>query len=159
MPKYPAHPYPVSSFVLFEFSPNTYSWLVPLQFFLEIQKNSPWTPCYDWWLIFFKNFNRKSQMYLQKYLIILCTRCLAGFNLLVRWKGTDIYINDGFYGRFHCGANPKYGLVETMPVWWPNEVFEWTALKNLSHRFEGRNLSIFPLCPAKCYHILLILFL
>lgn len=39
--------------------------------------------------------------------------------------------------RFHCGANPKYGLVETMPVWWPNEVFEWTALKNLSHRFEG----------------------
>ena len=24
-----------------------------------------------------------------------------------------------------------------MPVWWPNDVFEWTALKNLSHRYDG----------------------
>lgn len=24
-----------------------------------------------------------------------------------------------------------------MPVWWPNDKFEWAALKNLSHRFEG----------------------
>ena len=47
------------------------------------------------------------------------------------------------YIRFHCGANPKYGLVETMPVWWPNEVFEWTALKNLSHRFEGEHFKLF----------------
>ena len=25
-----------------------------------------------------------------------------------------------------------------MPVWWPNDVFEWTALKNLSHRYDGQ---------------------
>ena len=24
-----------------------------------------------------------------------------------------------------------------MPVWWPNDVFDWTALKNLSHRYDG----------------------
>ena len=24
-----------------------------------------------------------------------------------------------------------------MPVWWPNDSFEWAKLKNLSHRFEG----------------------
>ncbi len=54
-----------------------------------------------------------------------------------------ISVENGFFAhlRFHCGANPKYGLVETMPVWWPNEVFEWTALKNLSHRFEGKKLK------------------
>jgi len=39
--------------------------------------------------------------------------------------------------RFHCGANPKYGCPSSMPVWWPNDSFEWAALKNLSHRFEG----------------------
>ena len=39
--------------------------------------------------------------------------------------------------RFHCGKNPKYGTVHSMPVWWPNDVFEWTALKNLSHRYDG----------------------
>jgi len=39
--------------------------------------------------------------------------------------------------RFHCGTNPKYGDVASMPVWWPNDSFEWAKLKNLSHRFEG----------------------
>jgi hypothetical protein len=39
--------------------------------------------------------------------------------------------------RYHCGANPKYGCPSSMPIWWPNESFEWAALKNLSHRFEG----------------------
>jgi len=39
--------------------------------------------------------------------------------------------------RFHCGSNPKYGDPSSMPVWWPNDSFEWGALKNLSHRFEG----------------------
>jgi len=39
--------------------------------------------------------------------------------------------------RYHCGTNPKYGDVASMPVWWPNESFEWAKLKNLSHRFEG----------------------
>jgi len=39
--------------------------------------------------------------------------------------------------RFHCGKNPKYGTLTSMPVWWPNDVFEWTALKNLSHRYDG----------------------
>jgi len=39
--------------------------------------------------------------------------------------------------RFHCGKNPKYGTIQSMPVWWPNDVFEWTALKNLSHRYDG----------------------
>ena len=36
-----------------------------------------------------------------------------------------------------------------MPVWWPNDVFEWTALKNLSHRYDGnlgneQHMSEFP---------------
>ena len=39
--------------------------------------------------------------------------------------------------RYHCGKNPKYGTLHSMPVWWPNDVFEWTALKNLSHRYDG----------------------
>ena len=39
--------------------------------------------------------------------------------------------------RYHCGKNPKYGTLNSMPVWWPNDVFEWTALKNLSHRYDG----------------------
>jgi len=39
--------------------------------------------------------------------------------------------------RYHCGTNPKYGDPNSMPIWWPNDTFEWTALKNLSHRFEG----------------------
>jgi hypothetical protein len=39
--------------------------------------------------------------------------------------------------RYHCGTNPKYGDPASMPVWWPNQSFEWGKLKNLSHRFEG----------------------
>jgi len=39
--------------------------------------------------------------------------------------------------RYHCGKNPKYGTLNSMPVWWPNDVFDWTALKNLSHRYDG----------------------
>ena len=32
----------------------------------------------------------------------------------------------------------RYGTESSMPVWWPNDVFEWTALKNLSHRYDGQ---------------------
>eukprot|EP00088_Acartia_fossae_P005886 TRINITY_DN1266_c0_g1_i1.p1 TRINITY_DN1266_c0_g1~~TRINITY_DN1266_c0_g1_i1.p1 ORF type:complete len:578 (+),score=109.81 TRINITY_DN1266_c0_g1_i1:119-1852(+) len=39
--------------------------------------------------------------------------------------------------RYHCGSNPKYGDPASMPVWWPNDSFEWAKLKNLSHRFDG----------------------
>ena len=45
-----------------------------------------------------------------------------------------------FSFRYHCGTNPKYGDVASMPVWWPNSSFEWAKLKNLSHRFEGKNI-------------------
>ena len=29
-----------------------------------------------------------------------------------------------------------------MPVWWPNDVFEWTALKNLSHRWAYHTIPL-----------------
>ncbi len=32
---------------------------------------------------------------------------------------------------------PQYGNPETMPDWWPNELMDWTKLRNLRHKYDG----------------------
>lgn len=46
-------------------------------------------------------------------------------------------VSQGWKFSLACSC-PRYGTESSMPVWWPNDVFEWTALKNLSHRYDGQ---------------------
>ena len=49
------------------------------------------------------------------------------------------YLSQSQSWKFSLACScPRYGTESSMPVWWPNDVFEWTALKNLSHRYDGQ---------------------
>ena len=40
--------------------------------------------------------------------------------------------------RYQSGNQPpNYGNPSFMPAWWPNEIIDWSQIKNLSHRYEG----------------------
>ncbi|CAB4068155.1 KIDINS220 [Lepeophtheirus salmonis] len=40
--------------------------------------------------------------------------------------------------RYRSGHQPpNYGNPQFMPSWWPNDIIEWSQIKNLSHRYEG----------------------
>ncbi len=46
--------------------------------------------------------------------------------------------------RFHCGRGqlPNYGNPNSMPVWWPNHLIDWSKIKNLSHRYVESALQV-----------------